>query len=442
MKPTLVRPEAVAASACLLSVILLSLAYVLDHRVYMAVLNAISVQPWGYPFIDWEWVPSSVHCWAQGVDVYVANTCYGPTPTIKFAYSPLMLRAGFLPTDPRWTMAIGLAMAIAFSLSLLLLRAPRTRFAVVVMVLTAVSSETAFALERGNVDVLAFLLAIAGVLAWAGARPARLASYALFTFGGLMKFYPLVLLVLALRERRRDLVLIALVVAAVLAVFLWLYGGELIAALHGVPGGSPFFFWVGAMNLPTGIAPAVTTWLGLGHLNGLLPRLLWAALCGLVFLAGALLATRGGVQRVLQGMPVRDQGFLLAGALLMGGCFATGESNGYRAILLIPAVPGLLFMSRALPGRLARGCFTLGCIAAPFVMWAPGIKQVLYRTGLNPANDSRASAWGMAHFVLNELAWWWLMALLLSAVIAFVLTCAQHLTAAATPLPRGAYEAG
>ena len=395
MKKAVLRPEAVAASSCLLAVILLSVTYRLDHLAYMAILNAISVQPWDYPFIDWDWVPSSVHCWGRGVDVYVANTCYGPTPTIKFAYSPLLLRASFLPTGAGWTAAIGLSMAVLFSLSLLFLRAPRTLFALFVMLLSSVSSETAFALERGNVDVLAFLLAIAGVLIWASTRRVRFAGYAVFTFGGLMKFYPLVLLVLALRERRRDFVLITLSVAAVLAAFVWIYGRELIAALHGVPGGSPFFFWVGAMNLPAGVAPAVTTWFGLGHLNGLLPRLLWAGLCVFVFLLAAALATRGGVHRVLESMEVRDQGFLLAGALLMGGCFATGESNGYRAILLIPAVPGLLHLSGALPSRVARGCFTIGCLSAPFVMWAPGIKQVLYRTGLNPSNDSHASSWGM-----------------------------------------------
>jgi len=417
------RPERVASNLCLSAVILLALAYGFDRPLYLGVLRLVSVQPWDYPFMDWEWVPSSIHCWAEGVNVYLENTCYAPVPHIKYAYSPLLLRATFLPGSPAWTNAIGLAMAVLFALSIRLLRAPGTGFAVAVMALSTVSSEAVFSLERGQVDTLVFLLAVAGVWLWARSHGARLLAYAGWTFAGLMKFYPLVLLVLAMRERRRDLILIAATVAALCALFVWGYRDELLLALRGVPGGNPFVFWIGAMNLPGGIAMLA------GWPNPA-PRLLWAALVLAVLLLGAGLATRGGVGTALEAMPTRERGMFLAGALLMGGCFATGESQGYRAILLILAVPGLLSMAHALRDRLARSCFRLGCLAAPFVLWQPGLKQLLYRAGLSPSIDSRASPAGIAHFVLNELAWWWLMALLLSGVIAFALRSARHLVGA------------
>lgn len=423
---TSLRPGRVASNLCLLAVILLSLAYVFAMPLYLGVLRFVSVQPWEHPFIDWEWVPSSIQCWAQGVNVYLDNTCYEPVPHIKFAYSPLMLRATFLSASAAWTDAIGLVMAVLYALSIRLLRAPPTGFAVGVMVLSTVSSETVFSLERGQVDTLAFLFAVGGVWLWARSRLARLAAYAGWTFAGLMKFYPMVLLLLASRERRRDLVLIAAAAAASSAVFVWRYQDELMLALRAVPGGNPFFFWIGAMNLPGGIA-MLEGW------PNPVPRLLWAFLAGAVLLLGTGLATRGGVGAALEAMEARDRGMFLAGALLMGGCFAAGESQGYRAILLVPAIPGLLTMAYALPGRVWRWCFGIGCVAAPFVLWQPGIKQFMYRTGLSPGIDSRTAPMGILHFVLNELAWWWLMALLLSGVIAFVLSSVGHLGVVALP---------
>ena len=430
MKTSSLRPELWAAFLCLAAVLGLGLFYVVDRSLYLAILQTVSVQPWAHPFMDWEWVPSSVQCWAQGVNVYLDNTCYEPVPHIKFAYSPLILRAGFLPTSEGWTNAIGLGMAVLFSLSIAFLRAPRTGFATVVMVLATVSSETAFALERGNVDTLVFVFAIAGVLLWSRSFAARLAAYALFAFCGLMKFYPLALFILALRERRRDLIGIALAVGAVLAAFLWFYAGELLAALRAVPGGSPFNSWIGAMILPAGIAPDAASALGrlgFGDLRAPLQKLIWAALAGGVLLVGTRLAIKGGVRAALEDMTLRDRGMLLAGAVLMGGCFAAANSNGYRAIMLILALPGLLTLSRALPGRVGRFCVGLGCVAAPFVMWAPGLKHGLIWVGLSSGFDARASTAGMVHFVLSELAWWWLMALLLSAVIGFVLNAAREL---------------
>src|SRR5205807_9430190 len=49
-----------------------------------------------------------------------------------------------------------------------------------------------------------FLLVICGAIVFTAPRPFRLFSYGLFVAAGLLKYYPLVLLILVARERRRD----------------------------------------------------------------------------------------------------------------------------------------------------------------------------------------------------------------------------------------------
>jgi hypothetical protein len=79
---------------------------------------------------------------------------------------------------------------------------------------------------------------------------------------------------------------------------------------------------------------------------------------------------------------------------MMGGCFIAGNSQGYRAIFVLLALPGLLAFARNVPSRAARAAFRVGCGLVPFVMWAPFIKKVMIPLGLNTSIDGAASPAG------------------------------------------------
>src|SRR6266851_6318373 len=94
-----------------------------------------------------------------------------------------------------------------------------------------------FGLERGNVDVIIFImLVVTGVLS-AGPLANRILSYALILLAGLLKFYPLIVLSTALRERARTFFAIAAVAGLIVVGFVYRFREELAAPLGEVPRG-------------------------------------------------------------------------------------------------------------------------------------------------------------------------------------------------------------
>src|SRR5207249_3251609 len=92
--------------------------YRLDNQLYIIVIRffAVPIQPKKYPFIDLEYIFASVDCWQRGIDVYLRDPC--DTLGRLYAYSPLLLRAAFLPSIA-WTNVFGVGMDMLFLLTLL-----------------------------------------------------------------------------------------------------------------------------------------------------------------------------------------------------------------------------------------------------------------------------------------------------------------------------------
>ena len=108
----------------LAALVLAALLYRAEPAAYLQLLTILMLQPTDPPFIDAQQIPALIDCWQHGVDVYVSAPCDpGHRP---LAYSPLWLRASFLPLDKAWSNALGLGMGGAFFLSLALLPPPPT----------------------------------------------------------------------------------------------------------------------------------------------------------------------------------------------------------------------------------------------------------------------------------------------------------------------------
>jgi hypothetical protein len=73
-----------------------------------------------------------------------------------------------------------------------------------------------YGLERGNFDIIIFIMLVAAGVLSTGKLTSRILSYALMLLAGLLKFYPLIALWAVLRERTRTFA--AIVTAAGLII--------------------------------------------------------------------------------------------------------------------------------------------------------------------------------------------------------------------------------
>jgi hypothetical protein len=401
-----------------------TLLYSFDGSVYQQILKVWMLHPFPHPFIDWEFMPTAAQCWAKGVDVYVNNTCYTPVPNGAFSYSPLWLRLSFLPTSAAATTTFGLLWALLFIGSLAYLPPPIGRFETGISLLTLGSSLTVFAIERGNVDLIMFLLTIAGV-ALILSRPALcVVGYAAFTLAGLLKFYPFVLWLLMLREPPRRFFPLVSIGTAILVVFVVMFWPELRAASKNIPIANYFTDMIAAVNLPFGL-PELLSYLHDKFGVSLVPRTLMYRVPRAVFTmmvmtmlaSAAWLVFFGGVRSAMQMLGSRQRALLVAGAALICGCFFAGPSVGYRAILLLLVLPGLLQLRTLLPGSGVR-IVTAVLYAIVLVSWVLTIHYVLRDTGV--INKDELSGITLLYWFVHELSWWLIITVLLAALSAFV----------------------
>ena len=388
-----------------------------DNALYLAILKWMIggiLSP--RPFRDWEWIPSAVECWQRHVDVYVNNSCYYLPAPHGHNYSPLWLRMTFLPYGAAWVVPFGLGFGLLFFASLAALPPQPRTLAACVTFLATFSSSTAYALERGNADLIMFLMVIAGTGCWLRSLRWRLLGYGIFLLAGLLKFYPCVLLVLALRERPRAFVGVWAAAVAILGAFVLTFHDELSRIGGNFPSGGYFEGTFAAHNLPHGVLIAAGIETGTDEQRDwtgyLLPA--WLLILTLAAICGAdRLSRRFRLDVALAAMPKWETGLLISGATLICGCFFAGLNANYRAIMLLLALPGLLWLGRSMPDRAGRAAFMTTTCLIVFVMWTPPIQQAILQF-------TSGFAYFLGHWLLNEVAWWCVVCMLLAVLFGFV----------------------
>ena len=355
------------------------------------------------PFLDLQNVMAGIECWQRGVDVYAVNPC--DVMGRLHIYSPLWLRLPPVFGRPDLLDGIGLTIGLGFAAVLLILPATAHRRSGMLMLLAVGSPVTFYALERANMDVPIFVcLAIAAVLLGGGIA-ARGLAYALILAVGLLKFYPLVLLILLLRERPA-LALAFGAIAAVAGLGLVLpLREEFVRALGNIPPLPAFSGTFGAGMLDKGVRALLP---GVAALPVVATVLMAAGAVTLVWALAGDAATR----RDLAAMPVRHRDLLLVGGGILVGCFVAGDSVEYRAIFLLLALPALLHLAHA---GARRGLFAATAVAAAVLLWDPLVRRGV--AWLFPSSDDLPSVPGLVLWGLRELAWWWVAAVLAALVV-------------------------
>jgi hypothetical protein len=404
---------AAAASATVLAA---GLLYTRGYRdQYFALLDYWGAAPFRFPFLDMHAVTSAVECHQLGFDVYVQNPCDALQRV--HGYSPLWLWLSVLPISTAWDTALGLGTDLLFLMALPFLPPGRGWWQTTVITLGTVSSVVMFALERANVDVIIFLLAMLAVRLTRGSAPLRMLGYAVAMFAGMLKFYPITLLILAIRERLGVFIAIGLIASAAVVLWFALDSTEILRSMANIPTTQYFDEFVfGVRDLPYGLAQTLN-WprtAAAGLLAGLL--------VGMTAMAAAL-AGRDETAARLHRLTEAEASYLLVGCALLIGCFLAAQNILYRSIFFLFVLPGLTALVR--PDRRCRiDGLCVGATAAIIVlMWNETVRTLL--SGALQWAGVSAGPNGIAHFAIwlvREAIWWTIVVILAALVLGLLRT--------------------
>jgi hypothetical protein len=389
--------------------------YLWARPIYMSILSGVMLRP-STPFIDFQFILTNVTCWQRGVNVYISNPCDPLNRPMD--YSPLWLRMNFLGIDTSWTPAFGLAIAVLFCLSLAVLSPTRRRRDQVAIGLASVSPLCVYGLERGNTDMIVYLVALAAGLVLARKTIGRLTGYGFLIAAGLLKFYPIVALVVVFRERLWPCIVLAIASIVIFLCFIFSYYHELIASVANIPRASYFWTATGAKVLPGGIGFVLqpilaqigaAAWESAPSSRALIyavSAILIASVCAVV----ASIATSAECRQQIAVLPPRYGILLQIGTALIVGCFFAGRSECYRDVNLLLTLPGLALLAHPYAPRHLRCTSGYTIAAILVVMYRLPVIGVLSNYGLGPKNSAIAGILWIGF----ELLWWWIVAVLLA----------------------------
>jgi hypothetical protein len=409
-----------APLAALFAFLSLSALYAFGPReTYAAIIKHWGVEPFplGITFGDMEGLLAAWQCHAQGIDVVVADPC--DVLHRAFNYSPLWLVASPLGLGPSATTTAGWLCGLSFLLSLFLLPPPRRLQELPIIVLATLSTMVVFAVERGNPDLMIFMLALAaGYLALRSAA-ARFFASALGLLAGLLKYYPLTLLALTLRERVSTFLVLNVATLCLALAFAAIYHDDVARGLPTIASGIYYGDMFAAKNLPFGIAETVLGTAGASS------RSLGLVLYALLLLFGvansARFARESRLRQALARLSPAEAIFLTIGGILILGCFFAGQNVGYRGIFLLFALPGLLAMARNTEDRAMQGLGKFAAILILLLMWGECFRTnlILALRGLERGDGIVLAGW-LGFWLLRELAWWWTISVLAASVFSLL----------------------
>ena len=383
------------------------------HSLYFGALRLLGVEPFSFPFLDTHAVLSAAECGRRGIEVYLSNPC--DVLGRPHVYSPLWLAIVPASLGTGATGWVGASLDLVFLLSLAVVLRPQTVRELFILGAAAISPMAVHALERANNDLAVFLLVICGAIVFTAPRPFRLFSYGLFVAAGLLKYYPLVLLIFVARERRRDALVTAVATGCALILFGVAFYPELKTALTSIPAASSYFTDAfSAWNLPFGFAEALAG----GAPRILLAASLMGALSGLA--VARTLRTVRLLGREQLDWAAGETQFLVIGGLLVAACFFAGQNIAYRGILLLPVLSGLVCLHRSVKDpEVGRFCGRM-IAAVLFVMWEECFRRALHAMISPVPGEGLSSRVEVFFWVGRELVWWWLIVGLAALVLSYL----------------------
>jgi hypothetical protein len=394
--------------------ILAALWSVAAYPAYFFILNFFGFEPLSPPFVDTHGLFSAAQCYQQGIDVYLANPCDMYQRASPYPPLWLLITPTFWGTEQ--TMAAGVILGLLFILSWPFVMQPRSPSETIICGLLAISPPILFAIERGNADIIIFLLVLGGGALQLAPSRYRFLSYLFFLIAGLLKYYPLVLLVLALRERWRHVLLLGAIVLATFALFGVYFRADLGYMLANIPRWSYFANSFAARNLPYGLAAFMPTgpFMSRAGLGASLLCALLAATVASTWLNLRLLA------RAEIDLTERGGSLLAIGSLVLTACFFAGSNMDYRGVYFLLVVPALLRLRQSGDCPILRPWLSQMIAATLFLIWEECISRGLpgllgFHPPMWPNAQARLLLW-----LIREFVWWWVIAGLASIAVLYL----------------------
>jgi hypothetical protein len=412
------------AAAISALVIFLGMSYLYEHGdrdLYRLILHSYGVLPFQFPFVDISGSLAAWECARQGVDVILSDPC--DVLHRGYNYSPLWLAAATIPLDARDTAAVGWILDLLFIGSLSLLPPPQRPLELVFVLGATFSTMVVFALERANPDILLFMLAVAtGLLAECGPC-GRLLAYIVALVSALLKYYPIMALVIVFRERRSIFITANLMICGSLTVFWKVYQGEIARGLPNIANGPYNTDLFAAKNLPFllgEVAGSVAETSSATLVGSIATGVLYAALVGACVAICRRLLRSGELHAALVSVSGLERGFLVIGSALIAGCFFAGQSIGYRGVFLLLVMPGLLAISRT-PAREIRNLGLGASVVIVLLMWGECFRLALHRSLADPGSLQMLAGYlEILFWLLRELGWWWTISVMLAVLVDFL----------------------
>jgi hypothetical protein len=307
------------------------------------------------PFGDSLYLVAIRECHLAGFDVLAENPCDPWGRTLTYPRIWLRLLAP-LPLTRELVVPIGVSFAALFFVATFRLLGPLAPIEGLFVGLLLASRAVLLGVERGNGDLLLFVLLAAAVRALERDRPA-LPAYATFAAVGLLKYFPAAGLAAAARESGRRFAAIVGTAVAGFALYLaltWDDLGRMRSALEQITGrsfGAPVLAEIVRRRLAAAdLAPS--------------PEALAAGYLGVLAVVAGL-AIHRGLRAAPDSAPGRIDGFR-AGASIYLAHYALLGSFDYKQICLLLALPRMLAWARgegavALRARAALGALLATC---------------------------------------------------------------------------------
>jgi hypothetical protein len=393
-----------------------------DQNVYAQILTTYGIWPFRFPFLDISAHLAVWECARQGVDVILANPC----DVLQRSYSgpPLWIAASAIPLGVRDTAAVGWILDLVFLVSLSLLPSPRCLLELIFVLAATLSTMVIFALERANIDVLLFVMALTtGVLAERRLFM-RVLGYFVALVAAMLKYYPIMILVIVFREIVSIFVAVSLLILVCLAVFWAEYHAEIARGLPLIAWGPYYTDLFAAKNLPfllgevAGNAVEPSDWARL--VQRVVAGGLYAILLGTSATICRKLLSFGELRGALASLGRSERIFLVIGSAVIAGCFFAGQSVGYRGVFFLLAMPGLLAISRTSSRDLRNLCLGI-CVVVVLLMWGECFRLALYRALEHPGvPEMLAGNLKLLFWFFRELGWWWTISVMLTVLIDFL----------------------
>ncbi|HUN48292.1 MAG TPA: hypothetical protein VMU85_17310 [Stellaceae bacterium] len=383
---------------------------------YDHLLRYWGITPFLPPFVDLHDILSAAECHRAGIDVFQSNPC--DILNRPMIYSPVWLYLMPAPLAAATTAPGGIVLNLLFIAVLPVMLKPRSLGELLLYCAASISTMVVYALERANADLIIFLLLLAAGWLYRRGGAAHFAAYAAFLLAGVLKFYPIVLMALAVRERWKTFLALAVLSAAIMSAFFLAFAAELRLAISHIPTGDWFTEQFSAQNVPFGL---IEVYPGLAAAMPRFPGMLMGALTALSLVIAVFLA-RGLLQATdSEDWTGPEATYLVMGSVLLAGCFFAGPNVDYRGIYFLFILPGLVELMRRHASL--RPLLGLTVAAILFTMWSAWLRKIVstvfhWHVGDNaePFPKSMVLFW-----IGREIVWWWIVSVLVSIALVFVL---------------------